>query len=175
MSIFSSYPGDPPEPPETPCDCCGEFEDRCRCPECPECGNVGNPSCYSGHGLKYTETQIEGQARLRATMEAMAEQEAALAAYECAHVELEDWQEDPPQWEDAHRRPDYEALHSAVCAVAGDGEPITPGELGMDPWEFAHERLLRIPLRGGAVIYSTDGEQIDVELVKGIDAASAIN
>lgn len=40
-----------------PCEVCGEYEDKCICPECPVCGDYGNPDCYLNHGMKRTEEQ----------------------------------------------------------------------------------------------------------------------
>ena len=49
----NSVPGDE----EYPCAICGEFPEKCICPECPECGATGDPVCYTHHGLKRSEEQ----------------------------------------------------------------------------------------------------------------------
>jgi hypothetical protein len=47
----------PGEQPEGPCEVCGQFNDKCLCPECPVCGEFGNPACYVDHGLNVTREQ----------------------------------------------------------------------------------------------------------------------
>jgi hypothetical protein len=62
MGIFGwSYPpgcSSLPWDEDHPCCVCGEFENKCICPECPECSSIGDPVCYEKHGLERTEEQI---------------------------------------------------------------------------------------------------------------------
>lgn len=55
MGIFGwSYPpgcSGTPYDEDYPCEVCGEFEDKCICPECLVCGGIGDPKCYEQHGL----------------------------------------------------------------------------------------------------------------------------
>lgn len=41
------------DPPEQPCSICGEFSDRCICPECPTCNASGDPECYRNGHLEF--------------------------------------------------------------------------------------------------------------------------
>lgn len=51
--------------PEQPCECCGNGEDSCECPECPVCSTYGDKNCYEEHGLKFTDKQLAGQSKLK--------------------------------------------------------------------------------------------------------------
>lgn len=85
MGIFGwSYPpgaaNDPSAPynqEEGPCAVCGEFEDKCICPECPECTSIGDPQCYKEHGLVLTTVQKYSLAWNEALWEEQARQESA--------------------------------------------------------------------------------------------------
>ena len=63
MSAFGwSLPpgcGTLPGEEDLPCQVCGNFEDKCICPECHECGTVGDPDCYDHHGMERTQEQID--------------------------------------------------------------------------------------------------------------------
>ncbi len=71
-------------------------------------------------------------------------------------------------WMDAHRSvPDYAKLYSHVCACAGDGDKVTPEQLGMSPRSFAFDTLYLLRIPGGYVIYSMEEKtgEMDVELL----------
>jgi len=57
------------------CECCGNMQEDCICPECPYCSDFGNPACYNqGHEsddirfrgrMEYSKEQLIGQSKLR--------------------------------------------------------------------------------------------------------------
>lgn len=79
-SLPAGCHGTPYDESAGPCDVCGQDvdSDQCRCPECPECGAVGRLECYGetdGHGLVRSQAQIDGRARLEASLAVQREAE----------------------------------------------------------------------------------------------------
>ncbi len=68
-------------------------------------------------------------------------------------------------WINAHRLKNYTALYNAVCAVAGEGEQVTPEQVGKTPLDFAYDEVRLVILKGSEILYSlnrADGA-IDVD------------
>ncbi len=74
-------------------------------------------------------------------------------------------------WNDAHRSvPNYQAIYDYVSARAGEGEIVTPEQIGIDKRNFCFDTLYLLPLPGMTkqfVIYSMESAtgEMDVELI----------
>lgn len=70
------------------------------------------------------------------------------------------------QWIDAKRLPNYAEIYSAVVSIAGEGEAVTPKQVGKEARHFAFDDIRMVILRGTEVLYSMDSDgSVDAEFV----------
>jgi hypothetical protein len=71
-------------------------------------------------------------------------------------------------WIDAKRElPKYQELYNHVVALAGEGDLVTPEQLGLPRRSFAYDELRLLQIPGGYAVYSIDRPtgEMDVELI----------
>ena len=70
-------------------------------------------------------------------------------------------------WMNAHKMPNYNGICDAVCAVAGEGELVTPEQVGKTPREFGYDEIRLLVLKGSEILYSLHREDgaVDVEYI----------
>ena len=70
-------------------------------------------------------------------------------------------------WISAHRMPNHPDIFDAVCAIAGEGDPVTAEQVGKTPRDFSYDEIMLVVLKGSEILYSLNREDgaIDVEYI----------